>query len=167
VAAPTFFTWDGDPGESIAPRRPSTDDLGGRDKTDDQSFPPNDLQMPSAAGHVQKTDVLAAAAKMAPAAVISVEIQAGVPVVVKMKTFGTLLVIGDLTVTDNGLGDTSIEWPVDSFPVTNVEPSQVVIHSVLSVWGPAAARIPNGVRIRTFVSAAPADVNFTVTVEGQ
>lgn len=168
MPAAQYFTYDGDPPNSVAPRRPSTDDVGGNAKEDDQAFPPDPVTMPTADGHNQRADLDVGLAKISPVCKISVTFPSGTPGITKFVAVGTLIGSGDLTVTDNGPGDTDIQWPADSFPVPTVEPSAICLNEDVAALAPIVTKISNGINVKTRNSAAAlTDIAFTVTIEGQ
>jgi len=168
MPAAKFFTYDGDPPNLIPPRRPSTDDVGGNLKEDDQAAPPDPVTMPTADGHNQRSNLDVGLGKVAPVAKISVTFPAGVPGITKFVAVGTLVGSGDITVTDIGVGDTELTWPADTFPVATVEPSACCLNEDVAALAPVVTKIANGVKIKTRNAAsALTDIDFTVTIEGQ
>lgn len=162
----SYDPWHGDPGSGVAPHRPSLAQLGGGAYEDDQSDPPDLDTMPSAAMENVNQKVLAGIARTADVAAFSVKFNAGAPYIDKAAFADETLVIGDFTVTDNGLGDTSITWPADTFPVAAVDPSGLTLHSATGCTRWYAYAIANGVRIVTDDHLGNGyDVPFTVCLK--
>lgn len=166
--APSFFVYNGDPGESILPRRPSVDDAGGQNKTDDTTSPPDVETMPTANGHNQGSQLLVAACKLIGTHGFSVEFPGGVPGLTKFVAMSDLLDSTDITVVDNGVGDTSFTWGADTFPPQQLRTPSVQINEDIAALAPCAIQITNGIRITTRNAAsALTDMAFTVILSGQ
>lgn len=160
-----YDPWHGDPGNAVAPHRPSLDQLGGGAYEDDQSDPPDLDTMPSAAMENANEKTLAGIARLSDLATWSIKFNAGAPYIDKSSFADKLLVNGDFTVTDNGLGQTDITWAADTFPVAVAEPA-LTLNEIAGVREAAAWLIPNGVRINTFDDLGiGVDCAFTVTLK--
>lgn len=160
-----YDPWHGDPGNAVAPHRPSLAQLGGGAYEDDQSDPPDLDTMPSAAMENVNQKVLAGIARTADVAAFSVKFNAGAPYIDKATFADKTLVIGDFTVTDNGIGQTDITWPADTFPVAATEP-MLGLNAIVGVRDAAAWNIANGVRVNTFDDLGiGVDCAFTVTLK--
>ena len=144
-----YDPWHGDPGNAIAPHRPSLGQLGGGAYQDDQSDPPDLDTMPSAAMENVNEKTLGGLARTGDVAAFSVKFNAGAPYIDKATFADKELVIGDFTVTDNGLGDTSITWPADTFPVAVTDPCGLTMNEMTNVSRTCAIAIANGVRVQT------------------
>lgn len=166
--AAEHLTWDGDGGSEL-PRRPSTDDLGGDAKLDDDDFPPDDVEHPTAAGHNQIVKQLAALGRAACAAKLDVRFDSGDPYVSSVTGPRSDLEIDTFTPTDNGDGDTSIEWPANAFPAQQVRPTGLTLFQVGLINGAEAMtgyveEITNGIRVRTFAAGSPRDIDWTIEI---
>lgn len=141
------------------PIRPGIADIRDGEKANETGTVPPD--MPNASEHNQSALLLEAYGQVAPLFVMSIEFSAGAPLVHSLGCIRTDKVSGDFTLTDNGAGDTSITFAAGTFPSAKAKP-------VAGLNGSAAGfvvadPISNGVRVRTFNSAAAAaDLPFTV-----
>lgn len=166
VAAATN-TWDMTPPDG--PRRPSLEDVGGAVLVDETPAP-DPATMLYADQQNQLQHQAAAAGKMMAIARISIAFAAGAPSVVAFQVPGNNVVLGTFTVTDNGVGDTSITWPANTFPPTGCRPEVSINYDPAAppadaASAPMAGYITNGVRVVTRNHAnAPADYDFTVAI---
>lgn len=157
----SYNPWHGDPGNAVAPHRPSLAQLGGGAFQDDQSNPPDLDTMPSAAMENVNEKTLAGIAAVTSVAGFTVKFAAGAPYIDKATFADSSLDPGDITVTDNGTGDTSLTWAAGTFPTAALEPTGLTIHET-HVTFPCAYSIANGVRVKTLDSLGNgADVNFS------
>jgi hypothetical protein len=165
MSAPEYLTWEGDSEDDVAPRRPSTDDVGGDAKEDDAEFPPDDVVHFTSAGWNQKAKQIPAIAKVAAACKLEVRITAGAPAVSRVSSPSSLVEPATFTPTDEGTGDTSVEWPEDTFPPHVCSPTGLTFlsSSASSVTG-HVEEIANGIRVRTFIAGVAADVDWTITI---
>lgn len=167
MAAVEYDPYVGD-GAGIYPSLPSTENLGGTAKENDIE-PPDPVTMPDARDHNAQAWTLAAHARTVGSMVVSVAFNAGVPYVYGVTIVNSTMDSGDLTITDNGTGDTTIEWPANSFPVvTGVRPHGLTLNESTAVERMSAVPVTNGVRVRT-LDGAGAGVNcaFTIVIQGQ
>jgi hypothetical protein len=160
VAAAIFNTWNGDPGNSVAPRRPGLGDMGGATKLDDLEYPPDPTTMPTADEDNQKQRQIVAVGKVVPAAILSVHFTAGAP---SVTCPGDNIVVGTFTVTDTATGDTLIAWPANTFPPSVADHEATATGAT---GGFATAQtLTNSARVRTFAAGgAAADINFNLKV---
>jgi hypothetical protein len=163
MAAAEHNTWDGSGDE--APRRPSTEDLGGDEKQDDLENPPDDVEHPTAAGWNQKVKQIAAIARVASSCKFELRFNAGAPYLARVAAPGSNITVATFDVTDEGPGITTIEWEADTFPPHELSPTG------LTVFSDSSARceghleeITNGVRVRTFTNGTAADLTCTFAV---
>ena len=164
MAAPEFLTWDGNDDDEL-PRRPSTDDLGGDQKVNDDEKPPDDVEHFTASGWNQKVKQISAVAKVAASCKLEVRFDGGVPYVARATSPKSSLPLATFTVTDNGTGDTSIVWPANTFPAHGCSPTGLtLLSSSTSVVAGHVEEITNGIRVRTFVGGAATDVPWTLTI---
>lgn len=164
MAAAEHLTWNSVSGE--APRRPSTDDLGGDEKQDDQEYPPDEVEHPTAAGWNQKVRQIAALARVASACKIELRFDAGTPFIARVTAPGTDIDVGTFEVIDDGDGVTTIEWPANAFPPHTLSPTGLTVFSDSS--DPCSGHleeITNGVRVRTFENGVAADLMVTFSIE--
>ena len=157
--------------EQTPPLRPGIGDVGGGAKINDVLNPPDPQTMPTAEDANQTAKQLVALGSVAAMAIFEVTIAAGTPSITALTTVRTDKVVGDFTVTDNGVGDTSIDWAAGTFPAKTTQP-------VISVFEDAdhrgavafntASGGTRGVRCKTRDGAgALADRNFVVMVFGE
>lgn len=159
MAAAASFTFD-----QVPPFRPALADLGGADYEDDAAFPPDPDTMPNAAEHNERARNQAALNRVAPIALISIAFSGGTPSVQACSGMPTAVVSGLFTVTDNGGGDTSIEWPADTFPSALVPATAALVADFDGTI--CAYAITNGVRVKTRArsSGTGTDANFVVSI---
>ena len=90
------------------PRRPSLDDLGGAAKQDDADYPPNPVTMTDRGELELFARFFEGIGKVVPFCTIHVAFSAGAPYIVSLQSMRSSLVSGNLVLTDNGAGDTTI-----------------------------------------------------------
>mgnify|MGYP001381364014 CR=1 FL=1 len=163
MAAKAYLTYNGDPPNSIAPFRPTKDDFGGDELQDDQEYPPDPQTQPTADAWNQKVAVEAAHARVVPVLIVGIKFTAGAPVVEWFSTVSETLVSGDLTITDNAAGDTSIEWPADTLPPPLAAPEASVYEDV-EIDRVRAYPITLGARVKTKLGATGTDASFQLKV---
>jgi hypothetical protein len=167
MAAPSFLTFDGGTGDAgpELPRRPSTDDLGGDDKQDNNENPPDDVEHFTAGGWNQIVKVLSALARTAAACKIEVRFSGGAPVIQRVSALGSAITTATFTPTDNGMGDTTITWPADTFPPHVCSPTGLTLFSSsTNVVDGHVEEVTNGIRVRTKSGGAAADIPFTIEI---
>lgn len=165
MAAATELTWNG-PG-SDDPRRPSVDDLGGDQKQDNAEYPPNEVEHYTAAGWNQLVDQVAALAKVAASCKLEVRFSGGTPSVVRVSCPGTNITTATFTVTDNGTGDTTVEWPANTFPPHACSPTGLTLISsaIGDAFSGHVSEVTNGIRVQTFENPdTQTDVDWTIEI---
>lgn len=161
-----YNPWHGDPGAAIAPHRPTLAQLGGGAYQDDQSDPPDPNTMPCAAMENVNEKTLSGMARTCDVAGFTVKFAAGTPYIDKAVFADEGIVIGDITVTDNGVGQTDLTWPADTFPVAALEAHGLTMNAIAGVRDSAAWLITNGIRIHTFDDLGiGVDCPFTVCLK--
>lgn len=171
MAAPDFLTWDGGTGDegTELPRRPSTDDLGGDEKLDNDEKPPDDIEHFTAGGWNQKVKQLVALARVAAACKLEIRFDGGgVPFVNRATAAGSAVSRTTFTPTDNGNGDTTITWPANTFPPSTVSPSGLTLLWTTRALG-VVEEVTNGVRVRTWEldasgNATAANIPWTLAI---
>lgn len=159
----TYYTFDGDEENDIAPHRPGTEDVGYDDLVDDAGEPPNPRTDPNAAAWNQRSKQLVGLAKVAASLKLTVTFSGGTPAVAKFSYPGTVLELADFTVVDNGTGDTTITWPENMLAPSIVDPHGVTLNTAQGMG--FAAAVTNGVRVTTVnPSNAATDIGFTVEI---
>lgn len=165
MGAITFLSWEGDSETSIAPRRPSTEDLGGDELIDDQELPPIDGEMPTAAAWNQIVKQVVAMSKMLPAASLRVHFTGGTPAITQLACPSSLVTTPTFTVTDMGSGDTKIEWPAGTFPAQSFPPGVHLLGNPgATPKSVTVEEITNGVRVRTAAGGAGTDIDFRLDI---
>ena len=163
MTIPLTLTWDLASGDG-GPARPSLEAMGEASLVDDEDFLPVAPTMPTSAMLNQWQRQLAAQGKVVPALIVSVRFSAGTPSVYKFSAPSGNLVLGSLTITDNGDGDTTVAWPTNMLPVSVAEPMGTIngtSSGMISVETVSAL----SVRVRTWnASGVAADRAFTVHV---
>ncbi len=159
-----WFSFDGD-GGSNGPRRPSLDDLGGDQKINKTATPPG-VTGPSAEEWNERTRLVQAMAGICPVLAGTIDFVAGAPVWVKFWCINTTVAKEDVTLSDNGVGDTTITYPegklpvsmMDPFPVMNEDTAATTISAVLD----EATRT---IRVKTWDESAAAGVDTRCSVQ--
>jgi hypothetical protein len=164
MTAPAYFVFDGDPTNGVVPRVPSVDDLGGANWVDDDTHPPNPEMDMSALDENQNELVLAGLARTAFVLCITVGFNAGAPVLQGMETVGSLLLSGDITLTDNGAGDTTISWPANKIPARTCGPLLTIHEDVEVTAQRALTPTATSIRVKTKVAGTGTDCGFTVRI---
>ncbi len=167
MAAPDYFTWDGDPPNSILPHRPSTEDCGRDDLENDPENPPDPEIHPTAEGHNQVVQQVVGMSKSVTAAKIEVRFTAGAPAIYRITGPRTGLVVGNLEIFDDGPGVTRIKDTLSIFPARAMAPGGLTIIDDTAApagvqWGQVVEVAPNEIRVRTFVGVTPTDLNFRI-----
>lgn len=96
--------------DETPPRRPGLSDITGGTKEDDPAHEPDPATMPTAAEDNQKSKQIAAHAKVADLAILTVTFSSGAPSIANVKALGTNITVDSFDVVDNGVGDTTIWW---------------------------------------------------------
>lgn len=158
MTASAIYPYDDDP-----PRLPSVEDLGGDAMIDDPGSPPGAGE-PSAAAWNNFVRLLAGAGRMLPTASITVYFPSGAPVIESVVAMRTTIAAADFTLTDNGTGDTTIEWAATVLPPQSRPPKAYVCDTFPRVIG-AYAPTSLSVRVVTITDAAVAsNTRFTVDI---
>jgi hypothetical protein len=159
MSTPNFLVYNGSISDGVPPYRPGVDSVGGNQKLDDAEFPPDPVTMFTAADFNQHSGLLVALCKVTPAALFLVA-NAGTPSISGLRAAGSLLVIGDFTVIDRGIGDTEITCPASKI----MQPFAAIGFSQGAGDFRVSARVNgtnDGIRIETRNSGgALADMNF-------
>src|SRR5262245_28490702 len=128
-----YNPWHGDPGNAIAPHRPSLDQLGGGAYENEPNLVPDLDTMPSAEMENVNQKTLAGLARTGVVAWFSIRFTAGAPSVDVLSCCDDTLDASDFTITDNGAGDTSITWPADTFPVAAFRPVGLTLNEDVEI----------------------------------
>jgi hypothetical protein len=166
MSIPSVSTWDVVSPDTV--RRATQSDLITALKVDDVYAPPNIVEDPCAIEYNQFALQLASLNKTVPALVVSVTFTGGTPSVEYFSSPSGILVVGDLTVTDNGTGDTTVAWPSGKLPAPITHPLVSANHT--GACG-VTAYAPTATSVRVITVATPsggansaADAPFTVVV---
>lgn len=167
MSLPEFCTWDGGTGDDgyEPPRRPSTEDVGGDEKVDDQDFPPDAKEHFTSQGWNQKAKQIPALARMTPSGKCKVTFSGSNPGIEQGAGCSSNVSPATFTPTDNGTGDTTVTWPAGTFPPELCSPNALTLYS--SSTQPVTGHlqvVTNGVRVRTFVNGVAADVPFSFNI---
>jgi hypothetical protein len=160
-----YFTYEGD-GASINPHRPGIADVGGAALADDQEKPPIPTEMPTADDWNQISKLATYSCRVLPVAVVSVSFSSGTPVCAYFQAINPNLTSTDITLTDNGNGDTSITWAAGTFPVRNLNAAGLTLNENAAIDEHMALPITNGVQVITESGGAGTDCAFTVYIHG-
>lgn len=159
-AAPAQLTWDITP-----PRRPSLADVGGATLADHAAKPPNKETMPYADELNQWAKQIERLATMIGSFGVSVTFGGSGPVVSQYTAMRTTVLNATFTVVPNGTGDTTISWPVNTFPTSVLGPMHALNDGVVGGGITSALTGAESIRVKTWTGAAtPADRPFTVVV---
>ena len=158
MSTPEHYVYDGD-GGSVAPRRPSLDDVGGGAKANDAKYPPDPETMPTAEDENQAENLLVGLCEVAPTLSVHVTFSGGTPQLAAFAKMATNIVSGDITLTDDATGQTSITLASGKLPVTAMPPSIQVYGEVDRVWAEA---VTGGWRVHTKLGATYTDVAFKI-----
>jgi hypothetical protein len=165
MPAPSFLTFEGGTGPdgTELPRRPSTDDLGGDAKQDNNDYPPDDVEHFTAAGWNQLVKVAQALSKTAAACKLEVRFTGSTPYIARAPALSANVTIATFTVLDNGIGDTTITWPANTFPSSACSPTGLTLLVTTSADRAAdVEEVANGIRVRTKAGGAAADIAWTI-----
>jgi hypothetical protein len=142
--APEDYVYDLD-----TPRRPTEDDV------DPYSLDVTPAPLPRqlyANQMNQRGRCIVGIARVSPVAIITIDFASGAPFVAALTCCSEVVEIADLTVTDNGNGDTTITWAANTFPIAAAEPDAHVLTD--GAWlHPVATAVTNGFRVKTRDSA--------------
>lgn len=166
MSTPSYFTFDGDPPNSVAPRRPGIDDVGGAAKLDDQQYPPDPQTMPTAADENQAERLLVGYGKVVPAIIISVKFTAGAPVLDAFAAVGFNITTPDITFTDHADGDTSVLIATGELPPVSWKPMGLTLNEDVEIDRMRAIPVTNGVRVKTKLGAVLTNCAFTIALSG-
>lgn len=159
MAAEETCTWD-----LATPRRATLEDLGGAGYEDEPApFAPDPITMPNALEANQKAQQLAAINRVIPICVMFVTITGGTPAITGVFAPGSEVDSSDFTVTDNGAGDTTIDWEVGILP--NGTGAVAALTADVEI-DRVRAFMPDGtsVRVKTKLATVGTDCNFAVTI---
>lgn len=164
MSAANFLTWSGQSSTGQDPRRPSTDDLGGDQKQDDNESPPDDVEHFTAAGWNQLVRQVAALSKMVGACKLEIQFNAGAPFIAAVSSPNPDISASTFSVVDDFLGGTTISWPAATFPPHVCAPTGLTL--LESVTDPGAYVVPlvNGVSVRTLDGGSLSDIPFSIEI---
>ena len=165
MAAADYYVYSGD-GVSVTAHRPSLENVGGAAKEDDQAYPPDPITMPTADDWNQLVQLVAYYSKVIPVCTVTVSFSAGAPVFSFFQALDPNLSSTDLTLTDNGNGDTSITWDAGDFPTRNLYPSGLTLNADAAIDEHFATPIANGIRVYTQSGGVGTNCAFTVNIHG-
>ena len=155
--------WDDTPA-----RVPTLLDFGGavlEDETDDRA-PLKDGSMPYADMFNRQAEALASAAAVTPSLVATVRFSGGVPALDSFVAPRTTLRSEDITVTDNGTGDTTISVLDTYIPTKRTEPHATANEGTDPALQAAefASGGRRGARVKSWAAGSAADLKFTVEI---
>lgn len=158
----SYYCWDGDPSNGIAPHRPSVAQLGDDDKEDEPEGLPDPRFGNTAAASNQRARVIAGESKVADRLRITVRLDGSSDhfvhsVSTPRTNFGT----GDITLARPSTGVVELTWAADSFPPALTDPIAGI--NGASPGMASAEVIANGVRVHLSDGSA-ANLPFTVHV---
>lgn len=157
MAAATTYPYD-----DATPTTPSIEALGGSDKIDDAKAPPGQDE-PEAGAWNNLVRIAAASCRMLPLATVEISFAAGAPYVSGVTSMRTSIAAADFSLTDNGVGDTTIEWAATLLPPMTKAP-KVYVNGTTVGASCASAPTALSVQVVTEHSGAAADLPFTVDI---
>lgn len=162
-----YSVFDGDVGNSISPHRPTLGNLGGGAFEEDLAEPTDPTLFPTADAENQCEKVLYGLAQTGFALNFMVTFSGGTPSIAGFSTVGTRLELGDLTVTDNGAGDTTISWPADYLIPGTIGPI-LTLNEDVEIDRQRAILAGDGlsVTVKTKLSTTGTDCAFSVLIHG-
>lgn len=158
------FTYDLLPIDG-GPRAPSEDDLGGSQHEDEDPSPQFGVE-PTAGANNEIVRNVTGLNRMTEKALICIEFSGGNPVIVFAEGMGRNVLPGVFTLTHVGAGIVRITWPANTLPPIQSKPRSFSNTPLFSVSADWISGNPNGIEIRTWVSASGTlgDAAFTVGV---
>ncbi len=145
------------------PRRGSLQDFGGASIENEDPLP-DEATMPCADMLNGLQRAVAAHEKAVFTLGITVTFSGSDPVVSQVTGGPEAAIISNISVTDNGLGDTTLEWPAGTFAASILGPMPALNDGTVG-GGITAALVANGVRVKTWTGASTAaDRPFTVII---
>lgn len=165
MSSPDTLTWDLLVADGGA-RRPSLDDVGGAVLIDDPDDPPPvDGEDIYAAMGNQWAGQIQAIGKTVFSVAISVTFSGSTPSIAGIMATGTNVDASAFTVTDNGVGDTTLSWTSGDLPPMTCSP-MASLNGTTPALAPAASK-PTATSIRIVTKDASnvaADLPFTVGI---
>lgn len=151
-------------------RRPDIEDVGGARLTELTGYEPSKSGAdPYADMMNQWQHLLPAYGRVVPSVGISIRFSAGTPVIDVLDAAGSNIVAADFTITDNGDGNTSIQWASTLLPSPGRKPHLTLhgvgIHSGGAILTLNATPGVHDVTVITTVSASGAAANVPFTVD--
>lgn len=145
-------------------QRPAFGDLSNGIKVNKNGDNKIDPSHPCAEEDNQKTAVLAAHARVIASAILHIEYDLGDPSISALECVRLAATVDDFTVTDNGVGDITIEWPADFLPTSIIPPYAAIVWQVPG--GISAEFVTaQSVRVRTVnMSNVAADLPFVLVI---
>jgi hypothetical protein len=147
--------------DQAAWHRPGVDELGGGSQKN-VTKPRNPLTVPDVDAFNQLAQQIVAQATLAASARIQVEFVAGVPTVTVVTALNTLLVPADFTVTDNGLGDTSLT--LAKYVGETLRPLELTIAEDIEIDRLRVFPIAGGWRVKTKLGGTGTDAAFVLAL---
>lgn len=164
MTVPTSLTWDLGTSDG-GPARPTVTTMGEAALENDAENPPTAPTMPTAEMLNQWQVQLAAMGKVVAALKVSVRFSGGVPALYKFTCPTGNLSFGDITITDGGVGITTVSWPADILPPPVTDPL-AGINSTVSGMVCASYASATSVLVKTFDGTnAAADRDFTLYID--
>ncbi len=151
------------------PRRPTLDDLGGGEKVNDGTSPPDPVRHLTAEDANQTAQQIAAIGRVMPVGRVSVRIGGGgAHVVDKQNCAPSAATLLSFTVTDHGTGDIEIRWAQSLFPPAQGNPVAHATGSnpaLIATEATTQGSSTYGARVRTQNAAGAAlDVPFELEI---
>lgn len=152
---------------TTAASRPSVEDVGGARLEDSAEFPPDmgGKMLCKDMGNQWQRQI-AAAARMAPSARITIDFLAGVPFIAKLTTLSETLLSSDFTITDTGTGITGISWVAGKLPAVECDPTVSLRDDSSTLALSANVRVLSAVsvQVRTYSAGSLANIRFTIEI---
>lgn len=167
MTSPTYCTFDGDPGNGIAPYRPASADVGGAEWVDDQAYPPiPDEQMGATDANQMATQIVRLGRMTTALSLEIVFLSAGTPSIDGFACANDAIALEDFTVTYPATGQVRVAWPEGSLPPLRVGPLATVHSADAIIATVVQASYQIDVYIATYAGVA-AEASVRVDVDGE
>lgn len=159
-------TFDGNPNAQVPTSvgyRPGAPDFNGAALVDDTVYPPDPQTMPTAALFNTIDWTIVSLGKMCEVGTFAVTAGSS-PIMTSWQTAANLITTNPFTLIRNGVGDYTIEWAANTFPITG-QP-RAWLNAILGAHAYAIGIINllTGVRVTTVIDGALADIPFSVAL---
>lgn len=146
-------------------KRPALADLSNGTKTNNPKHGKVPATHPCAEEDNQRAAVLAAHARVVDSAKVHVTFSGSVPGVAGAEGLRLSTDLDSFTLTDNGTGSTTVEWPENFFPAGVIPPYAVLVGDTAGAITTEFLTNGRSARVRTTDSTGtPADLPFVLVI---